>query len=78
MDNAILILMGDHGIPWSNYTETKEGLLERNLPFFMIRLPPQFADAYPEMAANGKWQLRSQKDSQRTWIYSKFLLTYIV
>jgi len=81
LDNTIVILMGDHGFRWSNYSETKEGLLERNLPFFMIRLPPKFKEAYPEMAANlaqNSQRLTTHVDLFQTLAHLHRLMTPVV
>lgn len=54
LNNTFIFLFGDHGFRWSNYSETQEGLLERDLPMFMVRMPDRFKTKYPKYAANLK------------------------
>jgi len=53
LDTTIVIVMADHGLRASHkFAESKYGLLERNLPLFMMRLPDQFIRQYPESFHN--------------------------
>ncbi|KAL0273858.1 UNVERIFIED_CONTAM: hypothetical protein PYX00_006440 [Menopon gallinae] len=51
-DEAVVILMSDHGIRWGPFRETLQGWLEERLPFLFVSMPQWMKNKYPEAAAN--------------------------
>jgi hypothetical protein len=47
-ENTVIIVMADHGFYGGPYAQTHEGLLERRLPLFLIRLPAKLNTKHPE------------------------------
>ncbi|XP_059142073.1 uncharacterized protein LOC131929743 [Physella acuta] len=52
LDNAILIMMADHGARFSKVRATAQGKQEERLPYFGIRFPEWFKKKYPEIIQN--------------------------
>lgn len=52
LDNAILIMMADHGARFSKVRATAQGKQEERLPYFGIRFPEWFSEKYPEIVQN--------------------------
>ncbi|KHN79853.1 hypothetical protein Tcan_07595 [Toxocara canis] len=45
LDNAVVIVMADHGHRFAQFRGTHQGQLEERLPFFAISLPKKFRDS---------------------------------
>jgi len=43
LENTLIIVMADHGFYAHPYSSTHEGLLERRLPLFLIRIPEKLS-----------------------------------
>ncbi|KAH9489129.1 hypothetical protein Btru_057149 [Bulinus truncatus] len=52
LDNAILIMLADHGARFSKVRSTAQGKQEERLPYFGIRFPEWFHKKYPEIVQN--------------------------
>ncbi|RCN52000.1 hypothetical protein ANCCAN_01787 [Ancylostoma caninum] len=66
LNNTVLIILGDHGNRVSAMSRSYAGRIEERQPLLSIRLPPGFADAYPEAMQN-------LRDNTQRFISSGFL-----
>ena len=58
LSNSVLIFLSDHGFRFGEYLETSVGMMEANLPFFFLVLPPFFKSQFPELVANAAGNTR--------------------
>lgn len=69
LDDAFMVVMGDHGHRMSRILETRVGSVELRMPFFAIRVPDWFRREFPEavrhLEANAK-RLTSMFDVHHT------------
>jgi phosphoglycerol transferase MdoB-like AlkP superfamily enzyme len=49
LDNTILIVMGDHGLRWGEFSRTLYGHYEDRLPNMWIRVPPWMEKEFPNL-----------------------------
>ncbi|XP_055896202.1 uncharacterized protein LOC106060355 isoform X1 [Biomphalaria glabrata] len=54
LDNAILIMLADHGARFSIVRATAQGKQEERMPYFGIRFPEWFHKKYPQILQNVK------------------------
>ncbi|KAK6979641.1 hypothetical protein BgiMline_020627 [Biomphalaria glabrata] len=52
LDNAILIMLADHGARFSKVRATAQGKQEERMPYFGIRFPEWFHKKYPQIVQN--------------------------
>ncbi|XP_055896897.1 uncharacterized protein LOC106052529 isoform X3 [Biomphalaria glabrata] len=52
LDNAILIMLADHGARFSKVRATAQGKQEERLPYLGIRFPEWFATKFPDIISN--------------------------
>lgn len=58
LDNAILILMADHGARFTDIRTTPQGKIEERMPYFSFRFPPSFQQRFPQELNNFKTNLK--------------------
>ncbi|CAG5127023.1 unnamed protein product [Candidula unifasciata] len=54
LDNAVFIMLADHGGRFSKVRATEQGKQEERLPYFGIRFPEWFHEKYPQIIRNIK------------------------
>ncbi|BFZ05687.1 hypothetical protein BsWGS_08725 [Bradybaena similaris] len=54
LDNALFIMLADHGGRFSKVRATEQGKQEERLPYFGIRFPEWFHEKYPQIIKNIK------------------------
>lgn len=52
LNNTLLILMSDHGARFQEVRQTVQGKYEERMPYVGLRLPPEFAQRYPQAYLN--------------------------
>lgn len=54
LNNALLIVMSDHGARFTDIRDTEQGRLEERNPYMGIRISQKFVDSYPDAYRNLK------------------------
>jgi len=69
LENTVIIVMADHGFYKGDYAKSEEGLIERRLPLFLLRVPKRLTRFIPNVEsiieANSK-QVTSHYDVFKT------------
>lgn len=49
IDNSFVFIFSDHGIRFTDIVQTEIGEMEKNLPFFSLKIPKQLLQYFPQL-----------------------------